>query len=178
VVLADSGIETIEDLRGKRLGFPDPASTSGYLYPMKLLIEAGFDPESDFELMALGSHDAAVIALIKGSIDAALCYDDARSKLLETDFADDVDRTRILAYTPDIPADNVAVVGGLDPELRRRVRQALIDLAETEQGAEVLFDLYEVEGLVAAQDADYDVVREMAQVMGLDIEQRLREEAE
>jgi phosphonate transport system substrate-binding protein len=178
VVLKDSGIGSLDDLAGKRLGFPDPASTSGYLYPMKLLIDAGYDPESDFELMALGSHDAAVIALVKGSIDAALCYDDARGKLLETDFADDIDLTKILAYTPDIPADNVAVVDGLGPELREKIRQALTDLAATEDGAEVLYDLYEVEGLVAAADADYDVVREMAQVMGLDIEAKLRSEAE
>jgi len=178
VVMDDSGIQTLADLKGKRLGFPDPASTSGYLYPMKLLVEAGFDPEQDFDLLAMGSHDAAVIALVKGSVDAALCYDDARTKLRETDLADEMDKTRILAYTPDIPADNVAVIGSMEPELRERIKKSLLELAATEEGAKVLFDLYEVEGLVPGTDADYDVVRQMAQVMGLDIEQQVKGEAD
>src|SRR6058998_4458772 len=36
-VRADSGLRKLEDLRGKTIAFVDPASSSGYIYPMVLL---------------------------------------------------------------------------------------------------------------------------------------------
>ena len=40
-VRKDSGFRTLEDLRGKTIAFVDPGSTSGYVYPMVMLIQAG-----------------------------------------------------------------------------------------------------------------------------------------
>jgi phosphonate transport system substrate-binding protein len=39
-VRKDRGIQRVEDLRGKTVAFVDPASSSGYIYPMVLLIQA------------------------------------------------------------------------------------------------------------------------------------------
>ncbi len=44
-VRADSGINTIKDLKGKSFAFADRTSTSGYLYPAGLMKEAGLDPK-------------------------------------------------------------------------------------------------------------------------------------
>ncbi len=173
LVMADSGIETLEDLKGKRIAYPDAASTSGHLYPKTLLIESGIDPELDLEENFSGSHDAAVLALVKGSVDAACCFEDARTKLAESGLDDIMQSTRVLSYTPEIPADNVSVTSELDPELTRRITQGLLTLAGSEEGARILFELYEIEGLEAALDADYDPVRRMASLLGLDIEEQL-----
>ena len=43
------------------------------------------------------------------------------------------------------------------------------------QGKQVLMDLYEVEALVPGKDADYDPVRKMAEVLGLDIEEQVKQ---
>ena len=40
-VRKESGLTTLEDLRGKTIAFVDPASSSGYIYPMVLLIQRG-----------------------------------------------------------------------------------------------------------------------------------------
>ena len=173
LVLADSGIESIADLKGKRIAYPEQASTSGHLYPSTLLIEAGLDPEVDLEENYSGSHDAAVLALIKGSADAACCFDDARTKLSENGFEDIFQTTRVLAYTPEIPADNVSVTRDLDPELIQRITDGLLAVAATDEGARVLMELYEVEGLEPATDADYEPVRNMARTLGMDIEAEL-----
>ncbi|MBN2081252.1 phosphate/phosphite/phosphonate ABC transporter substrate-binding protein [bacterium] len=175
VVMADSGIESLDDLRGKRIAFTDATSASGHYYPSALLREAGIDPETDLEVIYAGGHDAAVLALVKGSVDAACCYDDARSKLIDLGFPDINETTRILAFTPDIPADNVAVIKDLDPELTAKVRQGLLDLAATEEGARVLMELYEIEGLVPAVDSDYEPVRRMAELLDKDIEEEVRQ---
>jgi len=174
VVMADSDIQAVSDLRGRRVAFTDQTSTSGHYYPAALLREAGLDPEADVEPLFAGSHDAAVLALVKGSVDAACCYEDARDKLLTMGFPDIMTDTRILAYTPEIPADNVAVIDELDPELAARVKSGLLALAGSEDGARILLELYDIEGLMPAVDADYDPVRHMADVLDKDIEAELQ----
>src|SRR5512138_1245847 len=74
-VRRDGGIKTLEELRGKTMAFVDPTSTSGYIYPMVLLIQRGLvkdrDPKTFFrEVMFAGAHDAAMRALVNGHVDA------------------------------------------------------------------------------------------------------------
>ncbi len=40
VARKDAGIKTVADLKGKKLGYADPDSTSGYLVPLVTLPEA------------------------------------------------------------------------------------------------------------------------------------------
>lgn len=174
VVMADSPINSIEDLRGKTVAYTDPASASGYLFPASLLISHGLDLDEDLEMYPAGSHDAALLALLKGSVDAAFCYDDVRTKLLGTDFSDVMETTRILSYTDDIPADNVTASSKLDAAIANKVKAALVNLVATEHGQAVMFDLYEVEDLVDSLDSDYDGLRIVARQLGLDIELEVR----
>src|SRR5439155_2436494 len=74
-VRKESGIKSLEDLRGKTMAFVDPASTSGYTYPMVLLIQRGLvkdrDPKTFFrEVLFAGAHDAGMRALLNGHVDA------------------------------------------------------------------------------------------------------------
>src|SRR5882724_9108630 len=46
-VRRESGIKTVEELRGKTMAFVDPASSSGYIYPMVLLIQRGLVTNRD-----------------------------------------------------------------------------------------------------------------------------------
>src|SRR5438094_2633358 len=52
-VRKDAGIKTVDALRGKSIAFVDPASSSGYVYPMVLLIQRGLvknrDPKTFFK---------------------------------------------------------------------------------------------------------------------------------
>ena len=48
VTRADSGINSLDDLKGKSFGWADPNSTSGYLIPSIELKAAGMDPDSYF----------------------------------------------------------------------------------------------------------------------------------
>jgi phosphonate transport system substrate-binding protein len=176
VVMANSEIKEIADLKGKRVAFTEQASTSGYMYPRALLAANGVDADSDLdEVIFAKSHDAAVVALLNGSADAACCFDDARLNAEKMGFSDIMKTTRILAYTPEIPADNVTLYSQLDAELSATIVDGLIKVAADPQGAQILMDLYEVEGLVPATDSDYDPVRQMAQSLGLDLEQKIAE---
>jgi len=78
VTREDSDIETLTDLEGKTVGFADPLSASGSLYPLAMIKEAGLsvpdEPGSpagaDFT-PRWSDHFAAIEALQSGTVDAA-----------------------------------------------------------------------------------------------------------
>lgn len=75
VVGADSDIASLDQLRGKRVCFADPSSTSGYLYPSEALLEAGIDPQQDVEAVFAGGPDKAAIGAAKGQCDIGFSFD-------------------------------------------------------------------------------------------------------
>jgi phosphonate transport system substrate-binding protein len=168
-VRRESGIRSLPELRGKRIAFVDPTSTSGYIYPMVLLIKAGLvqnrDPKTFFrEAVFAGAHDAALLALLNGTVDAAAVFDDAPQRLLP-------DKSRaaelvMVAESARIPNDGVCVRQGLEPELVERLTQALIGLNRPEHRA-ILLRLYNIDGLIPAKDQDYDPVREAVDMLYL-----------
>jgi phosphonate transport system substrate-binding protein len=77
VVRADSGITTLEQLRGKSLAWADPNSTSGYLIPRFALRRQGIGVESGqyFSRTGFGGgHEQAVVAVLQGQYDAACTW--------------------------------------------------------------------------------------------------------
>jgi len=168
-VRADSGLRRLEDLRGKTIAFVDPASSSGYIYPMVLLIQRGLvqnrDPKTFFrEVVFSGAHDASMRALQNGHVDAIASFDLAREQYL----ADPVERERVtwVAETEHIPEAGIAARAGLDPAMFARIRAALLQI----QGpayAPLLKRLYEIDGFAPAEDREYDPVRAAMDLLGV-----------
>ncbi|MBP1327589.1 phosphonate transport system substrate-binding protein [Leucobacter exalbidus] len=70
-VLADSPIQSVEDLKGKTIGFADPGSSSGFFMPVHLLDSVGLERDVDYETMFTGGHDRSAVAVKEKQIDAA-----------------------------------------------------------------------------------------------------------
>jgi phosphonate transport system substrate-binding protein len=69
-VRADSPFKTIDDLKGHAMGLVDPNSTSGYNMPLFKLDKLGIKPGAFFSKMVItGSHENAVLALARGTVD-------------------------------------------------------------------------------------------------------------
>lgn len=167
-VRKDSGVRQLEDLRGKTIAFVDPSSTSGYIYPMGLLIQRGLvknrDPKTFFrEVVYAGAHDAAMRALLNGHVDAIASFDLAAEQYLK----DPIERDRIIfvAETAPIPEAGIAARSGLAPETFARVRAALISIRGPAY-ADLLKRLYQIDGFEPADDRDYDVVRAAFELVG------------
>lgn len=77
-VKPDSPIKTLKDLKGKKIGYTNPRSTSQAL-DILLLEQAGLKPD-DAELVKTGGFGESVVALNLGSIDAAAMADPVWSK--------------------------------------------------------------------------------------------------
>ena len=167
-VRKESGIKTLDELRGKTMAFVDPSSSSGYTYPMVLLIQRGLvkdrDPKTFFrEVMFAGAHDAAMRALLNGHVDAIASFDMAREQYL----TDPAEREKIVfvAETPPIPEAGIAARGGLDPAVFAKVRAALLQIRAPAHAA-LLKRLYEIDGFAPADDRDYDPVRAAIELLG------------
>jgi len=75
VTRADSGIESLEDMQGRSLGFADPNSTSGYLIPSIELVDQLGDLDAYFsETGFQGGHENGVLAVLNGDVDAAVTW--------------------------------------------------------------------------------------------------------
>lgn len=77
-VKPDSPVKTIQDLKGKKIGYTNPRSTSQAL-DILLLEAAGLKPD-DAELVKTGGFGEAVVALNLGLIDASAIADPVWSK--------------------------------------------------------------------------------------------------
>jgi phosphonate transport system substrate-binding protein len=168
-VRKDSNLTALEQLRGKTFAFVDPASSSGYIYPMVLLIQRGLvqnrDPKTFFrEVMFAGSHDAAMRALQNGHVDGIASFDLAREQYIK----DPAERERIawVAETPEIPEAGIAARDGLDPGVRDRLRAALLQIRGPAHAA-LLARVYEIDGFDTAADRDYDPVRAAVDLLGI-----------
>jgi phosphonate transport system substrate-binding protein len=167
---ADTGITTLEDLKGKVMCWVDPNSTSGYIIPRIMLAANGVDPDKDFaQTVEAGSHDQVIIAVYNGDCDAGASFDDARDNV-EDDFPDVKEKVLVLATTPEIPNDSVSFIKDFPAEMRQQIIDALLAYAETDEGKEALNTLYDIEGLQAADDTFYDEFRADLSKAGIDIE--------
>jgi phosphonate transport system substrate-binding protein len=167
VARADSGIKTVEQARGKRMAWVEPASTSGYLFPAAYLKARGYDPDKFFKQTTFaGGHDKALIAVYNGDVDVAAVYDDAREVVAKSPAYKDI-MTKVvkIGRTDAIPNDTISVRTGLDPALKEKIRAAFHKFASTPEGSKTLMDVYRIERFRDATDAEYEPVRRVARAM-------------
>jgi len=162
-----SGIKRVEELRGRTVAFVDPASSSGYIYPMVLLIKRGLvrdrDPKTFFkDALFAGTHEAALRALLQGRVDAAATFDQAPRVHLKDPAL--VAQLASVAETPEIPEAGICARPGLRADAREAVKRALLGMKKPEHAA-ALKGIYDIDGFVEARDADYDPVRDALALM-------------
>ena len=169
MVRADSGINSLENLQGKRFAYVDPASTSGHLYPKTLLLSKGLDPKTFFsKTIFAGSHNAVVLSIYKGEVDGGAAYDGSRAAVAKT-YPDVFEKIKVLAYTKEIPNDTVSVRKELPEGLKVKIRNGLKKISDSSKGSKILKRLYGISGLMDL-DGLFDPVREAGRLLDLNLE--------
>ena len=168
-VRKDRGIRRLEDLRGKTVAFVDPASSSGYIYPMVLLIKHGLvrdhDPKSFFkEALFTGTHEAALQSVLRGRVDAAASFDKAPELHIKDPGL--IAQLAFVGETPEIPEAGICARPGLPAEPVARVKRALLSIRAPEYAA-LLKEIYGIDGFIEADDRDYQPVRDAMTLMNL-----------
>lgn len=155
---ADTGIEKVEDLKGKRIAISSFTSTSGFVWPANLLADKGLDPEKDVEWVNVGGHDKAILAVYNGEVDAAFTFKDARNIVVD-EVPDVRDKVIFVMDTEPIPNDTISVIPSLDENLKKKITQAFLAITESEEGLQVVRDIYSHQGYKETSDDFFDIVR-------------------
>jgi phosphonate transport system substrate-binding protein len=151
VVHADSRIHTLDGLRGTRAAWIDPFSASGYVMPRIQLAALGVDPRTVFaEQRFLGSHDAAINAVLDNEADVAGTFARVDGAGIVTSGGwSQLPRARsmvrVLATFGHIPADVIAVHRHVASDLRERLTVAFVAASFDAQASALVRRLFGVE---------------------------------
>lgn len=179
IVRDDSPIREIKDLKGKQFSFGDPISTTGHIFARKLMLEAQLNPDTDLDkVIYSGSHDATILAVLNKKVDAGATYADdnqgksnAWSRFLK---AEDAKKIRVLKYTEPIPSDSICVSQEFPEEQTQRLQKTILDYSQSPEGKALIKKLYHFDGYVAANDADYQSIRDGFAAAGIDLKSKLK----
>ncbi len=160
LVKADSDIQTLEDLKGKKIATLSPNSASGYIYPVAEMKEAGIDPATDCTLTTVNDIPSEMTAVLNGQQDACFVFEGARvvfsSKFEGYDLMNDL---RVLYLTEgDIPNDAIAVRPDMDDEMKEKIKETFLNMPNDEQGAEAM-SLWGHKGYEEATEEAYDTIK-------------------
>ncbi len=183
IVKTDSPIKTLADLNGKKIAFVEPASTSGYLLPLKTLNEKSIKPK---ETVFAGKHDNVVSMVYQGQVDAGATFysppfkddkgvehiEDAR-RLVLTQYPDVEQKVRILDLSEPIKNDPVVFRKEMPEEMKAKIVDAFLAFAATPEGKQAYSAIYGITELKKATDADYDPARAMLKATGQSAEDLL-----
>lgn len=163
IVPAASTVKSLADLKGRTVGYGDTASTSSHLVPRAMIQDAGLVAKEDYKTVYLGAHDAVARAVETGKVDAGALSRPILESLLKSGKVD-ASKVRILAETKPIPNYPMAMQAKLSADLKAKIRAAFLEIKDP-----ALLKSFRAEGFAPTDDRAYDVLRETAKVLSLDL---------
>lgn len=173
VILTRSDLKSLEDLKGKSIGFVDEKSTSGYLYPKVMLKKRGWEKDFFSKITMTGNHRESVLQLAAGKLDAVAVFsDDSKGeKSAWQKYAPlGASSPQVLWVSEPIPNDPFCVRNDFYdkyPRLTHDVMFALIELRDEPGQSNLLKKLLGVTELMLATSRQYEPVREMVKELNL-----------
>lgn len=165
VVIANtkSGIKDFADIKGKNMAFGDPASTSSHLIPKSMLKSEGLVQDQDYKEHFLGAHDAVAVTVQSGRADAGGLSRPIFEALVEKGLIDP-NKVTVIGYSDPFPQYPWAMRSDLDPALKDKIKEAYYGLKKSE-----VLKPFKATGFAKMTDEDYDVVRDLAKILDLDL---------
>ena len=158
-VRRDSGIESLQQLRGRSILFGGgPSAMMSYIVPRYMLQQAGV-AESDFETRFAASPPNAVLGVFFHQSDAGGAGD-VVIDLPVVKKSVQVEEIRMLARSEPIIHLPWAVKQDMSTQLAEQIRQLLVGLKGSEEGQAIL-KAARLTGLAPSDDRDYDRCREI-----------------
>lgn len=127
----DSSLKNLKDTKGDRLALGDVNSTSSFLYPVAMLMDAGVDPARDMKQIILaGSHANVITALAEGRVDVGGASFDSFEKAVKAGSIDPA-KVRVLAKSEPIPYPPIAMHPALPSKVQQQLKDAFNSVHET-----------------------------------------------
>ena len=171
VARKDSGMTRLEDMKGKKLGFADPDSTSGYLVPVVALpAQLGTKVEDYFGSTGFGGgHENNVLELLKGTFDGAVTwssgvgeYEDGYTsgnirKMVEKGLLDMNDVVEVWR-SPLIPNGPIVVSNKLDQDVRAKFVSFMKALPESDPACFSAIQGGDYKGFIDVDQSFYETI--------------------
>ncbi len=164
----DSGIETIEDMRGKTMLFGPAMAPFGYMAQFSLMLQNGFDPDVDLASYSIpagsAKHDKVLYGVFYGKYDMGAAPRIDLDRMVDEHIFT-MDDFNIIAESEAMPYCTIGASQSVDPALRQQVKELSLNLKKDESvlvDGEVLkvLDRMLLDGFAPVVDSEYDIIRE------------------
>jgi phosphonate transport system substrate-binding protein len=169
IVKADSGINSVEDLKGKKVAMSDIGSTSGHLGPSQVLMDNGLDPQKDIEIIHT-SKEIAWESLKKDDVVAWGYNATSFMRFRDQDTSVNPGAFKTIARGPDLPNDVLVAATHVDKTIVEKIVTTI-----TENSDQLIQEILKGEDnqkykgmkfISSIKDEDYNYVRDMYATIG------------
>lgn len=139
ITFPGSGIEKVEDIKGKKMAFTSETSNSGYKAPSALLrdqfkMEAG----KDYEPVFSGRHDTSVLGVANKDYPAASIASEVMRRMFSRGVVKP-EQVKVIYESGRFPTTGYGYVYNLKPELQEKIKQAFFTFDWKGSGLETEF---------------------------------------
>lgn len=124
------------------------------------------------------THENVVSMVYQKQVDAGATYSsppdpvtgqiyDARMRV-QPQYPDVEQKVKIIGYTEEIPNDPVIFNKNLPVKMKEKIIAAILKYTASEEGKKVMYDTYDIVGLIPTGDRDYDGLRKMLKELNID----------
>jgi phosphonate transport system substrate-binding protein len=168
ITFPGSGIERIEDIRGRTLAFTTETSNSGFKAPSALLeAEFGMVAGTDFTPAFSGAHDNSILGVANRDYDAAAIANSVKTRMIDRGVVN-ADQLVVIYQSETFPTTGYGTVFNLHPDLQEKIREAFFSFdwegttlqAEFQRSGEAQF-------IPITFEENWSVVRQIDATMGV-----------
>lgn len=159
-----SGIKSLSDVAGKTVAWGDPASTSSHLIPKAMLAKVGLRVDrGDYKEQFVGAHDAVALAVQNGNAQAGGLSKPIYERLIANKTIDP-NTVAVIAASDPYPNYPWTMQTSLPEEFKDKVRTAFLNLDD-----QSVLKPFKGAGFAPVTDKDYDVIRQLAPLLGINL---------
>ncbi|WP_316571288.1 putative selenate ABC transporter substrate-binding protein [Neobacillus sp. YIM B06451] len=159
ITQADSGINSLADVKGKSFTFGSESSTSGHLMPRYYLMKEGINPAKDFDGQPnfSGSHDTTYKliesgAFMAGALNEAVWETAVKEKKVDTN------KVRVFYTTPSY-YDYHWTINKVDKETKDKVKAALLSMTPEQLSG---LNMFATDRFIETKNENYEAIEEVA----------------
>ncbi|HTZ19103.1 MAG TPA: phosphate/phosphite/phosphonate ABC transporter substrate-binding protein, partial [Dissulfurispiraceae bacterium] len=169
IVRRDSGIKSAKDMKGKRFAFVDKATTAGYLLPLAYFKKMGIENYNAYfkEVYFAGTYTDAINDVIDRKADIAAVKNTVFEKVEDTGKRGKKELL-ILEKFPEEPESGLVVRKGLDPALKKELKQVLLNMYKDPDGQNVL-EKFGARRFIETTDEDYKLIYDYVGEIGINL---------
>ncbi len=162
IAKSDSKINYIKDIKGHKFAFGNTQSSSSYLAPRAMLLDAGIDLKDILYYDYLGNHEEIVNAVINSNFDAGGVTESVANKFKDKGI-------KFIKFSEDLPEYTLCASKTVSKSIKDSFEFALTALTDkTPEGASILHSIYKrYSGFEKATDDEYAYLTTILKRLGL-----------